>query len=130
MSTEFFAIPKLDQNEKIDLIDDIIRNDLNELINKIPEKITIGVNSGGWVFCFFHNPNYYWDYGSLLNFLYRSLIFNEYDEYYSVQEFLNFVDKSYENSRNKYQSQYCEDIESRKYFHIPDNFEKYEFIKI
>lgn len=99
MGTNYYArvIPKEENMKRVHrMIDDYLTGNLLEIDNDIlkdaVQKIHLGKNSYGWQFIWQANPKYYQDnLDSIKDFLSRKdvIIYNEYGERYTVDEFLD-----------------------------------------
>ena len=106
MSTNYYAIDKetVDKLEtaKINSLSEVYEANLDHLTdmieeyydNRMPEKIHIGKQSMGWQFAFDHNDWKYFDKSkkSILNFLSKCKLYNEYDDEVDLSHILQLVE--------------------------------------
>lgn len=106
MGTNFYCIPKCERKNSLknisnDLINYIEKNDFinNDEVDRyieamkscLPKEIHLGKRSAGWQFLWdFNNWKYYKDnLDSIKEFLKDKIIYNEYGEQFTIDEFFN-----------------------------------------
>lgn len=113
MSTNYYVIRSIpqriiDQIEKKDDIKQLLNNPWNYLkyINQLNEdlqelKIHLGKSSMGWQFIWNHNNAKYYELNlpSIINFLQKGNIYDEYGDQYTIKEFFNI--NAYKFYKNK-----------------------------
>jgi hypothetical protein len=94
MGTNYYAIPKADDEVKAKIKQAIENDDFATARELLPEKIHIGKSSGGWRFLFNHNDWVYFEqnFNSVAKFINRCKIYTEYGEEISPSRFWHFVD--------------------------------------
>jgi hypothetical protein len=81
MGTNYYAIPKLSDDEKLKVIQAVINNQMDEIRKLVPGQIHIGKSSSGWPFLFNHNNwEYYNTIDELKAFIENSEVIDEYGE--------------------------------------------------
>jgi len=96
LGTNIYAIPQVTDEEKLVMMDCVLKSNWEDLENIIPEKVHIGKNSFGWMFAFNRNGARYYDPNrdSIGEFLSECKIVDEYGTEISWQEFWHMVDSS------------------------------------
>lgn len=94
MGTNYYAIPRIDDKEKIAIKQAIDANDFELARNLLPNKIHIGKSSVGWVFIFNHHD---WDHfeprqEAVKDFLQKCQIIDEYGHSETFDEFWTLVE--------------------------------------
>lgn len=99
MGTNYYAIPKADEETKAKIIE-AIKNELwGEARSIMPESIHIGKSSMGWQFLFNHHDWQYFDktQASIAKFLDNCVIYDSYNETITPNQFWVMVDRKREH---------------------------------
>lgn len=93
MSTKYYALPKLSEQEKQDIITMIHKEQIVKAKSALERGILIGLGIAKAQFVFYHNDWKYFDksLSSLKNFIENSYIANEYGEQISHKVFWDRV---------------------------------------
>lgn len=94
MGTNYYTIPTISNDEKLNLIELIIKDKFDEISNLLPSKVHIGKSSMGWQFLF--NDNHYNHYlgtrESIHQYLKDNTIIDEYGKIISISKFWEMVE--------------------------------------
>lgn len=93
MGTNYYAIPKANEEIKVKIIKAICDDDWQTAHSLMPVKIHIGKSSGGWQFLFNHNNWEYYTSKTLPEFLANCRLMNEYNEPVNINDFWHLVDR-------------------------------------
>jgi hypothetical protein len=94
VSTNYYAIPKVDDEVKKQMKAAIDADDYVKLKELLPDKVHLGKSAGGWNFLFNHND---WRYfsnneASIQWFLSNCALYDEYNHTVSLNEFWVMVE--------------------------------------
>lgn len=93
MGTNYYAIPKADEQTKVKIKEAIDADNLALARELMPEQIHLGKSSGGWEFLFNHNDwRYFSDLGTMVEFINNCDIHNEYGDKVTPSAFWHMVD--------------------------------------
>jgi len=95
MGTNYYAIKKVNLQDRIKMLDAISKDEFGKLKELIPQEIHIGKSSMGWQFIFDHSDWKYFDKSknSINEFLLKCTIMDEYGEEIALDSFWEMVDK-------------------------------------
>lgn len=121
MGTNYYAIKKISELEKEDIIKAIRDDNYSVAIDLIPDKIHVGKSSAGWAFLFDHNNWMYFDKNkeSVNNFLSECKIFDEYGSQCNLNDFWKMV---HNKSKLGKETQYGEIIDGLNFSFSTDFF--------
>jgi len=91
MGTNYYAIPKITDEVKLELIQHVLNDEFEEVFDKMSIRYHIGKSSAGWTFLFNKTPlilnNIELGVGNYIDFLQDCYIENEYGESLTIDEF-------------------------------------------
>ena len=98
MGTNYYAVPKADDETKAKILEAIKQELWDEARSLMPDSIHIGKSSGGWQFLFNHNEWRYFEktQASIAKFLSNCVIYDSYNENISPNDFWVMVDRKKE----------------------------------
>lgn len=103
MGTNYYAIPKLNDDQKLKVIEAVKNNQMQDLKNLIPDQIHLGKSSVGWRFLFNRNDwQYYENTKELFDFIDKCEILDEYGQEISPKQFKELVEAKQIVSIEKY----------------------------
>lgn len=126
MGTNYYAIPKVSECDKKEIIEEINKGRWDNVRRMMPKVVHLGKSSGGWKFMFNHNNWNYFEksFESMKYFIDNSEIEDEYGNKITPEDFWKLVEFKKDGIDNKeYYKRHASFLNmATKNYHQEDHF--------